>query len=395
MRNVKKLKELSKNILLALFTFLVLLLCLEMFFRIFMPQQVIIFDENLYIPDNTLGWKHNVNVTTKIDSGERTVLVKTDEFGHRIGNGSDSNASFNVLALGDSFLESVQVGYEDTMCAILERRLSDKLGVSTSITNTGVGEYNPNHYLMTAMNEFSRKNYSYTVLFFFIENDFQEKKITQYPPRESVYSKFAIPSSLSFEEIKAHLIVPINEFFERNSHFYKFTKDRSKVLLARIGLTGYDFPDVFYKNQSNSSRWDVTASILDDVRNVSASHNSGFLVVIIPTKYQVDENDFYDELKMFDINESEVDLEQPNNELKKRLDAYNISYVDLLNGFKDADKVAPLYGKVDHHLSPEGHVAAADILEPLILAGIEDKLGVNQNKISGYNKTDSQILAVY
>jgi hypothetical protein len=64
----------------------------------------------------------------------------------RIGGDLSRPKCDELVALGDSYLEAMQVEYEDTMTALLEKRLSSRLGRSMRILNTGVGGWDPNQY---------------------------------------------------------------------------------------------------------------------------------------------------------------------------------------------------------------------------------------------------------
>jgi len=373
MQRIRKnrLRELFKNISLVIFAILVLLIIIEISVRIFFPQQIVVFDESLFSPDEVLGHRHNSNVLSHINTGERTVVVKTDEFGHRVGNQTNEQSAFDILAVGDSFLAAIQVEYDDIMTSRLEKTLSEKLGFPVSITNAGVGAYDLNQYNLVIEREFKRKEYDYVILFFYMEDDFEETRVDSFPPVERMYPRLGFPSAFSKEEFKKKIVIPMNEFFERNSHFYKFLKNRSKLLLGRIGLTGYWFPPNFYKQRADSEIWDINADFLMDIKDKCDSKGIGFLVVLIPTSYQVDQKQFYDYVRMFKIDEDKVDLDQPNKELKKRLDERGIQYVELLYKFREINQHEPLYGKIDTHFNPDGHKAAANIIEPVLLHDIQ------------------------
>ena len=74
---------------------------------------------------------------------------------------------------------------------------------------------------------------------------------------------------------------------------------------------------------------------------------------------------------MFKIDKDKVDLDQPNKELKKRLNERGIQYVELLYKFREINQHEPLYGKIDTHFNPEGHKAAANIIEPVLQHDIQ------------------------
>lgn len=64
------------------------------------------------------------NLDTRINTGEREVRLLTDAAGHRIGPDPRPEATYRVLALGDSYQAALQVEHEQTFTALLERRLT-------------------------------------------------------------------------------------------------------------------------------------------------------------------------------------------------------------------------------------------------------------------------------
>src|SRR5687768_3771092 len=125
---------------LVLFSILLIPL-LEISLRVFMPQQLITTTD-LYVPDESgLAIRHKPNLDTMVNTGERSVRFVTDENGFRVRDQEMGRGDVNILALGDSYLAALQVEYDDTYIGRLEAILSDDLGKTVRIVNTGVGAY--------------------------------------------------------------------------------------------------------------------------------------------------------------------------------------------------------------------------------------------------------------
>ena len=92
-----------------------------------------------------------------------------------------------MLALGDSFLEALQVEYEDTMTAYIERGLFAQLGAEVQVVNTGVSGWDPNQYLMQAREELANDTYDLVVVFLYSPMTFS--KIMSKPTRPGTQPK--------------------------------------------------------------------------------------------------------------------------------------------------------------------------------------------------------------
>src|SRR4029450_2715482 len=124
-----------------------------------------------YIPTEQLAWRHALNVDTRVNTGEREIRWRTDDQGMRIGGDLSNPSEMTRVALGDSYLEAMQVEYEDTMTALLEKRLSSRLGRSMRILNTGVGGWDPNQYRIQLEKIIGTRRINGVVVFVFLGND--------------------------------------------------------------------------------------------------------------------------------------------------------------------------------------------------------------------------------
>src|SRR5256714_14878773 len=78
----------------------------ELLVRLAAPQQLIVKRPDIWQPVDTLGWNHRPNVSTTINTGERTIHLYTDRDGFRVGRAGRVEAKRRILLLGDSFMEA-------------------------------------------------------------------------------------------------------------------------------------------------------------------------------------------------------------------------------------------------------------------------------------------------
>jgi len=140
----------ASNLALLLASLVVTLGLGELLTRITAPQQLILKRPDVWQAVDTLGWAHRPNVHTTINTGERTVQFITDADGLRVGARGPINADTRILLLGDSFIEALQVEYENTVAGLLEARLPHLIGHPVAVRNAGVGDWGPPQYYLRA-----------------------------------------------------------------------------------------------------------------------------------------------------------------------------------------------------------------------------------------------------
>ena len=121
------------------------------------------------------------------------------------------------------------------------------------------------------------------------------------------------------------------------------------------------------KARADGPEWTVTADILEELEQWASEASVPTLFVLIPAKYQVNEELFSAHAAAFGVDTAAVDLDQPNILLSRELRSRGMEVVDALPRFRQAHREGiVLYGSVDTHLSPEGHAVLYDLLdEPL------------------------------
>lgn len=133
----------------------------ELAVRFMSPQQLILKRPDIWMPDDTLGWVHRPNVTTTINTAERTVNFLTDARGFRIGERAQRSweDSFRILLLGDSFMEALQVEYEESLSGLLEGDFGLANGRPVMVRNTAVGGWDPPQYLLQARRSLAEESF--------------------------------------------------------------------------------------------------------------------------------------------------------------------------------------------------------------------------------------------
>ena len=344
----------------------------EVVVRLAAPQQLIVKRPDIWQPVDTLGWTHRPDVNTTINTGERTVWMITDGDGFRVGRAGRVESKRRILLLGDSFMEALQVEYEQSLAGLLEARLTSRMGESVAVRNTAVGGWDPPQYLMEARRELGRERVDLVLVSVFLGNDVVARRIERYPPgppADAPDHRLRLPHRLSYREFVDAVLYPLNDFLKARSQLFILLKQRAATLRMRLGLTADYFPEELLRREASSPRWSVTAQICRDIRDVAQAHAAPTLFVLIPAAFQVDTAAFYPALKGFKIDPAAVDLDQPDRLLTSAMRAHALDVVDVLSDFRQAVRSGTrLYGSVDPHLSPEGHELLERLIEPTVSA---------------------------
>lgn len=341
--------------------------------RLVAPQQLVLKRPDVWQPVDSLGWVNRPNLQTTINTGERTVRVFTDRDGFRVGHAGRVEGKKRILLLGDSFMEALQVEYEQSLAGVLEARLQERLHESVGVRNTGVGGWDPPQYLIQARRTLPGERFDLVLVAVYLGNDIVPDRIERYAPRAPVeVHRLRLPRRLSGQEFIDAVFYPVNDFLEVHSQLFVFFKTRLNVLRTRLGLTAEEFPVGLLRREAGSPRWSVTAQILSDIRDVARTRGVPTMFVLIPAPYQVDSAEFHRALKGFRLDSAAVDLDQPNRLLGAAMHAHHLDVLDVLPAFREVQRAGNrrLYGHVDLHLSPAGHELLARLVEPLVTAGL-------------------------
>jgi hypothetical protein len=369
-------RRLAGNGALLLGAILIAGLVAELFVRIAIPQQLILKRPDIWRPDSMLGYVHHPDVRTTVNTGERTVSFFTDADGLRVGPLGRRAGQTQILLLGDSFMEALQVEYEQSFAGLVEARLSAVEADTVVVRNAAVGGWDPDQYLIRARGALRSERFALTVVSLYVENDAIDYWRDRVPPRVPVeVHRLRFPKVWSVAGITDAVLYPVNDMLEVRSHLFVLMKNSLQGLRMRLGLTAATFPVVYLRAEAASPRWDNTAEICARVAELGRHSGTPTLFLLIPAPHQVDQGVFAEYVRGFGIDTGAIDLDQPSRLLREALTRRGLQVVDALEPFRQAHNTGRvLYGRVDNHLSPDGHAvlveaAAPDITRLLRRAG--------------------------
>ncbi len=342
-----------------------------------LPQQPILIRPDVWQPHDGLGWVQAPNLDTRINTGEREVRLLTDAAGHRIGPDPRPEATYRVLALGDSYQAALQVEHEQTFTALLERRLTRDLGAPVEVVNAAVAGWGPSHYLLKARSELARRRYDLVVVFFYLGNDVEKRRIERFGPKTStVHHRFRWPRQAARKEIVESLLYPVNDFLETRSHLFLLFRNRLWFVLRRAGLSARHFPPVLLKEEADAERWQVSADVCRSIADESAERGVPVAFVLVPGICEVDRQIAEITARAAGYEPQEIDPDQPSRRMTRELESLGLTVVDTTPALRAAHAAGrrDLFGRVDVHLDVGGHRAVADTVVPHLLAALDRRV---------------------
>ena len=370
------MKKIIINISLLISSFFLVLIILEIAVRLFLPQSLIYYNNDIWRDDSLFGNRHYENIDTYVSSGEQgKINFSTNEFGHRVEKNISEEIQINdmnVLVLGDSFIEAIQVSNEDTIPSILSRNIKSKTGLDVGFDNAAVAVWGPSQYYLESKNMLKQKHYDLGLIFLFLGNDIVDEFKLSFEPHSYTHpAKFLMPTSLDFSELKQKIFYPINDYFEVRSHLFIFSKRKLKTLFAKIGLTAYYFSDNYILEYEHSKKWDTTLDIAIAIQNEFKNQEAEAIFIFLPTNFQVHNDIFENYIEYFNINRDAIDIDMPNRILKSLFKKNNISFIDPLEYMRNNNNGNYLYEELDAHFNKAGQYIVAEYLLQYLISEIE------------------------
>jgi hypothetical protein len=367
------------RLLLSVAAVVLLLGVAEIAIRVVLPQNLILIRPDVWLPDDRYGWITAPDVDVEISAGERRVHLRTDARSNRIDHRGPPPAAPSqvVLAVGDSFLQAVEVDYEDTLGAVIERGFIERgwaggEGDALRVVNSGVAGWTPSHYRLKVEEELaSGRRYDAILVVFYLGNDIVRRRVDRFEPRAPAMRRhFRMPRDLSSPEIVSALLYPINDTLEESSHLFALVRDRSLLLRMRLGLTPIRMPKLLDRRRLLAPEWKLTAELCAATARPAERAGVPVLFALVPSIHEVDREFVARYVDFLGLEASRYDLDQPSREMRRLLEARGLRVIDLTPALREANDAGgdALYDRVTVHLSPRGHRVVGEALVPALHA---------------------------
>jgi hypothetical protein len=340
----------------------------EAYLRLFRPQPL----QAAYVwADGTL--RHRPSFRYRYTRQEFSNLVRFNSLGLR-GREVPSRKTPGrprILFLGDSFVEGKQVGDDQVLTAVLEG-LAGEAGMPVEVINAGVAGYGTAEEILL-WDEVGRSQEPDLVLLGFYPNDVRNNS-----DRDLFDLEVGRAVQVADPKVpKVRWIYDLRKFLASRSHLYMLfvqgertlrNQDRAQRLETESAALEAGRPleaeDIFARFPSPriARGWSLTLALLDELRRRVESSGARFMVVVFPTRFQVDDALWEAHARRREIVPSRIDRRIPQRQLRQWADRSGVALLDLLEPFRERNRSNTFYHRVDAHWNPAGHRLAAMLI---------------------------------
>jgi hypothetical protein len=375
------LRRWGLNLILAGFSLLLFIAVTEIAFSVFAPQ-ITIKPPLMYAPHPVLRYIPNPGTEWPYRTTEFETRVSINTHGMRDYERplEKTPGTFRILCLGDSFTLGAEVAVEETYPKVLERLLNERSesdSIRFEVLNGGVAGYGTFQELLF-LSEFGLKHNPDLILLQFYSNDVRDN-IAFYRFWQSLYPDSTLFFSEEIPPDRASVAVAgsgtpsaaeagglknaldgVKALLNTHSHLYSFLRSRINILISLRGwqpLTAFDDLVVMSRDYPPDIErgWAVTQALTLKMRDMAASRQAAFAILITPNKAQVDQSGRYDRW----ITENRLDPGKPARILKEFGGTHQIPALDPTADLQEAGRNQTLYYTWDGHWNKYGCEAVA------------------------------------
>lgn len=280
---------------------------------------------------------------------------------------------FRILVLGDSFMEALQVKFEDSFASLLEILLRNEAGRPVEVINASVSGWGTDDELTYLMREGLKMEPDLIIVAMTLHNDVYDNLLEEYHSfREGRLEQRPV----SLVPLPSFALLKVKEWLAANSHMYQVFLQAKRINWASEGAKNLDSHviDLFRRIPTKRMEvgWSMTQQLFEKMVVAGRSINAKVVVVLLPLYVQVYPDGLGALLKTHNLREEEIDRLKPQELMMNFGRAIELPVLDLLPMFRDAKARCncSLYVERDGHWNEEGHKVAA--------GGVADKIRTNR-----------------
>lgn len=290
--------------------------------------------------------------------------VRTNEWGMRDRSHAleKADGTTRILVLGDSFMEALQVEFEESLPSLLESGLSERTGRAIEVINGGTSGWGTDDEVTYLERYGIRFRPDLVLIAFTLHNDVSDNLALEHHDfRDGVILERPRPESVAFE----WALIRARDFVADHSHLYgvyrrlktlRQSGTDARLLDAHVASLIRREPDA-----RTTVGWEVTRQLLDRTHQVARDAGAQMAVFLIPLEIQVSAPAREKFLAAARIRAEDVELDQPQSVLAQWGARAGVAVIDLTPPFR-AREGSALYLEYDGHWNRDGHALAAGVV---------------------------------
>ena len=360
--SIAKLKSVLRNIGLVVVSTILSLLLAEWSIRTFYPQQLAVrhtTEDGLVI--------HPPGLTTYLTEFKQEVRFNAMGMRDKDHAKAKPPNTARILVLGDSFMEALQVAFEDSFPSLLELGLRDRLQENVEVINCAVSGWGQDDQL-AYLTEIGRAFEPDLILVAMtLHNDVLDNMEERF---HTLAHDKLVARPLARRPLLERKILHVKDFFASRSHLAQLLrkwKIRGEIQNAATALDGH-VRELISRNGGSvdlQRGWKLTFELFKRIREVGKSMGADTAIILIPLKAQLQEDSLEEFLNSAGMSIDDVVIDKPQQEMKTFGHEANIEIIDLLPTLRKwtmehrtSEAGASLHLH-EGHWNVDGHILAA------------------------------------
>lgn len=280
---------------------------------------------------------------------------------------------YRILLLGDSFMEALQVPFEQSMAYLVERGLEQRTGRKVEVINAGVGGWGTDDELRYLTMYGLKYRPDLVVVVVTLHNDINDNlRLEWHRMRDGVLvEQPRMPMSFfdyHLTQLKAYISTRFQTYqlWRRVRHGGEI-RATARILRSHV-VQLFQTP----APQRIAEGVQLTDLLFRQIQSETRAAGGQVAMVLLPIHYQLADTTFAAFVRASGVPADSMTIDHPQRLIMPIADSLGIPVVDLLPRFRQwtADTTASLFLEWDGHWNAAGHRLAAEVVtDGLLRAG--------------------------
>jgi len=272
---------------------------------------------------------------------------------------------FRVLLLGDSFMEALQVPFDSSFPALLERGLAERTGKRVEVVSAGVSGWGTDDELRYLTQYGLRYQPDLVLVAMTLHNDISDNLRQEWHTLRGgglVEQPVQPMSPLRYKIVQFKALLATHfelyQLWRRVRHGTEIRQVGSQLQSHVVQLFRDPTPPAITQGFA------LTGRLLAAIRDTTSRANARVAIVVLPIVYQLSDSMFSRFVQTAAVPVQDMQIGKPQQMTMRIADSLGMEAIDLLPAFRDwvADSTAPLYLTWDGHWNDAGHSLAAQVV---------------------------------
>jgi len=334
--------------------------------RLFYPQQLGVW----YQDREGLGL-HWPGLVTRFPQSSFPVAFNSAGMRDREHAVAKPEGVFRVLVLGDSFMEALQVPFEESFPSVVEHELSQETGRRVEVLNASVSGWGTDDELKYLTRYGMQWKPDLILVVMTLHNDISDNLREQF---HTIRNGVLVEQPPPDETLLRYELLQAKAYLSTESHAYRLLMRARRAREVRDTASQlHSHVVALFRSPTDaqiSRGLELTTRLLERMQALAESERSRFVVVMLPLAVQLSDLGFAEFARSAPGSPGQLEIDRPQRLMSRVGDHLGVAVIDLLPGFRDwtVHGGRSLYLERDGHWNERGHRLAADLVARELIA---------------------------